>query len=340
LAQRLPPTAFSFVMASGIVGNAGALVGLQPVATAMFALDVVAYSVLAFLLVARVVLHGREVLADLGNHARGPGMLTTVAGSAVFGSQWVLVMHETQVALVFWGVALGLWLLLTYTLFARLTLAPQKPSIDQGLNGTWMLFVVAPQSVAVLGALLLPESHLSVQPVLALCLELHLLGCMFYILLIALIIYRFLFFTFDPERLNPPYWINMGAVAITTLAGSLLVQRAPLWSFLESILPFLKGFTLLFWSMATWWIPLLVILGFWRHGLRHVALRYDVQYWSIVFPLGMYAVATLRLSTALGWPGLVPWPTLVAYVAMGAWTLTTLGLLRHLPAVLAPGSKG
>lgn len=335
LSRRLPPTAFSFVMASGIVGNAGELVGLRAVATVLFAVNAVAYGILTVLLAARVLLHGREVLADLSSHARGPGLLTTVAGTAVFGSQWLLVLEATRVALVLWVLALGLWLLLTYTLFARLTLAPQKPSIDQGLNGTWMLFVVGPQAVAILGTLLPPEAPLSVPAVLGVCLVLHLIGCMFYVLLIALIIYRFLFFPFDPERLNPPYWINMGAVAITTLAGSLLILRAHLWRFLEDLLPFLKGFTLLFWSMATWWIPLLLILGIWRHGLRHVALRYDVQYWSIVFPLGMYAVATFRLSAALQWPGLVPWPTAVAFVAMGAWCLTTLGLVRALPAVLA-----
>ena len=57
----------------------------------------------------------------------------------------------------------------------------------------------------------------------------------------------------------------MGAVAITTLAGAKLILGAPEWSFLTEILPFLKGFTLFFWAWATWWIPLLFILGFWRH---------------------------------------------------------------------------
>ncbi|MEO6798470.1 MAG: hypothetical protein ABI178_00820, partial [Rhodanobacter sp.] len=42
------------------------------------------------------------------------------------------------------------------------------------------------------------------------------------------------------------------------------------------------------WATATWWIPLLAILELWRHGLRHVRLRYEVDDWDIVFPLGMY----------------------------------------------------
>jgi tellurite resistance protein TehA-like permease len=324
-------------MATGIVGNAAELVGLSPVAAALFYVNLIAYPVLVLLLGARVVWHRARVLEDLTTHARGPGLLTTVAGTAVFGSQWLLVFEQHGVARVLWVAALLLWLLLVYTLFARLTLAERKPPIDQGLNGTWMLFVVAPQSVSVLGLLLAPRVGWNLEGLLGVCLVLHLLGGVFYVLLITLILYRFLFFPFDPERLHPPYWINMGAVAITTLAGSLLILRSELWTFLAGILPFLKGSTLLFWSVATWWIPLLVVLGIWRHGFKRLALRYDVQYWSIVFPLGMYSVATFRLSAALHWPGLGPWSISMAFVALAAWCITTIGLGRALPRVLRTG---
>jgi Voltage-dependent anion channel len=69
----------------------------------------------------------------------------------------------------------------------------------------------------------------------------------------------------SPSDLAPPYWINMGAVAISTLAGTLLAAAAPLSPLVRELLPFIKGLTLLFWATATWWIPMLVILGAWRH---------------------------------------------------------------------------
>ena len=50
---------------------------------------------------------------------------------------------------------------------------------------------------------------------------------MLYIWIISLIFYRYTFFTMHPSDLAPPYWINMGAVAISTLAGSLLVLASP-----------------------------------------------------------------------------------------------------------------
>src|SRR5215211_6435053 len=52
---------------------------------------------------------------------------------------------------------------------------------------------------------------------------------------------------------------------------------------LAELLPFLKGMTLLFWATATWWIPVLVILGIWRHLIRRFPFRYDPLYWGAVF---------------------------------------------------------
>src|SRR5205823_5307027 len=108
------------------------------------------------------------------------------------------------------------------------------------------------------------------------------------LLLITLIFYRFTFLGMPSDRLTPPYWINMGAVAITTLAGARLILASEGSHILADMLPFIKGFTLFFWSTGSWWIPLLVILGIWRHIYIRFPLRYDPQYWGLVFPLGMY----------------------------------------------------
>ncbi|HEX6045019.1 MAG TPA: tellurite resistance/C4-dicarboxylate transporter family protein, partial [Pyrinomonadaceae bacterium] len=134
----------------------------------------------------------------------------------------------------------------------------------------------------------------------------------------------------SPALLTPPYWINMGAGAITTLAGARLIIAGPSWSLLADLSPFLKGFTLFFWAAGTWWIPLLLILGFWRHVYKRFPLRYDPQYWGMVFPLGMYTVCTFQLAKAIDFPALLIIPRGFIYLALIGWLMAFAGLIHTL----------
>jgi tellurite resistance protein TehA-like permease len=218
----------------------------------------------------------------------------------VLGSQFVLIAGNYDVAFALWGMATGLWIVMIYGIFAAFSIKDIKPSLADGINGSWLLAVVATQSIAVLSALIAahwPQPYRLELNFLAL--SMWLWGGMLYIWMIALIFYRYTFFDFSPGDLSPAYWINMGAMAISALAGSLLITNAPSAPYLRSLLPFLKGFTVFYWATGTWWIPLLVILGVWRYVFRRFPLHYDPLYWGAVFPVGMYAVATLQMARAM-----------------------------------------
>lgn len=328
---NLSPAYFGLVMATGIVSLAAGMMDFPRLARALFFLNIGQYGGLWILYLLRAVRHPRRFFGDMVAHATGPGYFTLVAGTSILASQFLVLHGNIDAGWALWLLAIVLWIGLTYTIFTAFTVRHDKPTLDRGINGSWLLAVVATQSLAVTSA------HIAARIGQPYRLELNLLalsmwlwGGMLYIWMMSLIFYRYAFFRFSPGDLQPPYWINMGAMAISTLAGSLLALNAPQAPFLMSLLPFIKGFTVFYWATGTWWIPMLLLLGVWRHGYQRFPLRYDPLYWGAVFPLGMYAASTAQMVDALDVGFLSPLPRAFFFIALAAWAVTFFGMMRSL----------
>ena len=334
--QSLSPAYFALVMATGTVSIASERAGLRTVTVVLLWMNVGQYILLWILTAWRLLRYRRALLDDLADHQSGPGFFSAVAATSVVAAQLILI-GAYHLALGLWIFGMFLWTVLTYSIFTTLTIKEAKPTIDRGITGTWLLAVVATQSIALLSALL--AQHFG-QParlhVNFIALSMWLWGGMMYLWIISLIFYRYTFFKFSPADFAAPYWINMGAMAISTLAGSILVENAAGASFLAMLSPFIKGFTIFFWATGTWWIPMLVILAGWRHFYRRFPFRYDPSYWGTVFPLAMYATCTFEMARAISLDFLLPIAGAFAYAALLTWAVTFVGLIQSLVSSLIP----
>jgi tellurite resistance protein TehA-like permease len=216
-----------------------------------------------------------------------------------------------------------------YTFFTAVTVRVRKPTLAHGINGAWLIAAVATQSVVVLRGVInaaeAPSAAIQFQVI-----AMFMIGCMLYLAIIPLIFYRLTFVPLISEDFSPPYWINMGAVAITALAGSILILRSETWPMVTPLLPFLRGFTFFFWAVASWWIPFLFALMAWRYVWMGGRFTYEPAVWGMVFPLGMYTTSTYQFDRAMGYGFLDPIPEVLVYVALAAWVLALAGLLRRI----------
>lgn len=327
--STLHPAYFAMSMATGIVSIACHLLGLVDLSTLLFWFNVVAYVVIWAAMIGRAVRYPKQFFADWASHQRGPGFFTSVAATCVLGTQLVLHHQAATLGFALWLFGLLLWVVCTYSVFVALSVREDKPSLADGINGGWLIAVVATQAICILGCQVLPERLGNRDAALFLLTSFWLCGGMLYIWMISLIFYRYTFFRFSPTDLMPPYWINMGAVAISTVAGTALLAAGGGSAFMDSLKPFVKGFTILYWATATWWIPMLLVLGIWRHAVRRAPVRYDPLYWGLVFPLGMYSVCTYRLVHTFELPFLAWLSRGFVMVAIIAWLLTFFGLVTR-----------
>jgi tellurite resistance protein TehA-like permease len=321
------PGYFAMVMATGIIAIGCRLVGVSVVDVGLLAVAAVAYVVIAVLTTVRLVRYPRAVFGDLTSHAKGFAFTTAVAASEVLGAAAGILLGWWPVSLVLWWIGLALWAILLYSALIAVVLRVEKPGIGQGVNGTWFLMTVSTQSICVLGALLLPR--LGGEALAFTCLAFFCLGIVLYLIVMTIVFLRWTFVHLGPDEEDPPIWIAAGAVAISVLAGSNLLLARSADPRIDRLAPAIELLVVLAWSTATFWFPLMVAIGVWRHLVNRIPLRYNPSFWALVFPLGMYAVATFRMRLAIDLGPLGAVPAIALVLALSAWTVTFVGLVRH-----------
>ncbi|WP_413811254.1 tellurite resistance/C4-dicarboxylate transporter family protein [Streptomyces sp. OE57] len=330
-ARNLPPSAFAPVMATGIVSQGLAAVGAPRLSGVLLAVAVVLYGGLLAGLVWRVARYPREVAADLRDPARLFGFFTFVAGSDVLAVRLAAgPARAAAAALPVLAIPVAVLLLGCVAFMAHRLGAG---GMVRRADGIWFLCVVGIQSAVLAVAALAPGRA---RPAEALGWA---AGVLLYAAVATVVACRLARFGVRPRELSPPYWITMGACAISLLAGARLVHQGFGIPHLQAVI---RVALIALWGWATCLLPPLLAAGIWRHLLHRVPLRYEPAWWTIVFPTGMYAVSTSALGEAEGIHRLVLLGHLAVWVALGVWSLVAAGLVRtrcHWTAAANSGQK-
>jgi tellurite resistance protein TehA-like permease len=323
-------------MATSIISTAAFLLGPSWLSRTLLVVGSAGFAVLGVAQVIQLIWFRPGVAAVFSDPAQVFGFFAIPAGTDVLGIRLAAAGHPLVTAILA-AVAAAIWLVLTYAVPASLLLARSQDSVVGVVNGTWLLWVVATLSLSVAASTLVPvwpsESGL-LAPV---AVGLWSVGLVLYLLLVSLILLHWLTVPTTPQMLSPPYWILMGATAISVLAGARILGLPAVLPVVRAVAGFVEGFSFALWAFGTWWVPLLIVLGIWRYSRHHWPLAYEPALWSVVFPLGMYSVATLAYGQVAHLAFMVPLSRFMLWVAVAAWVMVAAAFLARL--VRRPGGR-
>ncbi len=229
-----------------------------------------------------------------------------------------------------WFFSLALWVLLSCLFVVGASVRDGQAGFAEAISPTWLLPGAALIVTMGLG------THVAREAGESLLFGLYgglLLGFFFNVVVMVALLYRWLFLPMRPEQLLANNWINMGGFAIVVVAGlklaALHARSVPAGTASWSEIP-IRPLVIFSWVVATWWVPILLAAGFWRHALQRVPFRYETPYWALVFSPSVYALATAGLITELHLNALMWVPPAFAVFAAIAWIALMIGFARSL----------
>lgn len=321
---HMSPGYFALVMATGILSIGAGQRDWHAVADLLVIVTSLEFGVLVLLSLWRVGAYRDLVVADLRNPRVAFQFFAFVAGTNVLAAALAARGHLAP-ATVLLCVGVVALTVLGYVIPWLVILARTPRSVLPDVNGTWFLWAVACHSAAI-GAALLEHHATAAKDILSVVAVISWsIGIVLYVATAVLVLMRLITLPVGPEDIDPPYWIFMGLSALVVVAGTHIVSMddTPL---IDDVRGLIAGLLVLFWCFAAWLLPVLVALEIWRHGFRHVPLRYTPALWSIVFPLGMFAASGMALGGTDRVP-LAAWTGReLMWVALTVWALTYLAM--------------
>lgn len=314
--RQFTPHWFAVTMGTGVLALALAAFpwrfpGLHILAEGLWLLDVLLFGLFTALYAASWLLffdEAREIFAhatvSMSIGTIPMGLATLINGLLLFGlPRWGAAVLPLALGLWWLDVAMALacGVLIPYLMFTR-----QVHRIDQ-MTAVWLLPVVAAEVAAASGGLLVPHLAAGEQfTVLVASYVLWAYSVPVALSLLVILLLRLALHRLPPASMAASSWLALGPIATGALGLLVLGSAAPAVFAahgLAGIGEIARGLgllgALLLWGLGLWWLALAVLVTQ-RHARE--GMPFNLGWWGFTFPLGVYALTTLRLGEALAAP--------------------------------------
>ncbi|MFJ4373695.1 TDT family transporter [Pseudomonas japonica] len=331
--RQFTPNWFAVVMGTGVLGLAlvQALPALRGVAEALWWLASGLFALFSLLYGARWVMFLDEARRIFGHSTVSMffgtipmGLATLLNGALVFGLArfgdgilpWVEALWWLDVAMaLLCGVAIP------FLMFTR-----QEHSIDQ-MTAVWLLPVVAAEVAAASGGLLAPHLGDSVRQfqVLITSYVLWAVSLPVAFSILTILILRMALHKLPPAHMAASSWLALGPIGTGALGMLLLGGDAPAIFAANGLAGFgeiARGIGLIagivLWGCGFWWLLTALLITL-KH--MHQGMPFNLGWWGFTFPLGVYALATLKLASWLGLGFFQGMGVVLVLALVGLWSL-------------------
>ncbi|KAA8708999.1 TDT family transporter [Pseudomonas cannabina] len=312
--RQFTPNWFAVTMGTGILSLAlaqlpGNLAVLRAAGEALWFLNIGLFVLFSVMYASRWLMFFDEARQVFGHSTVSMffgtipmGLATLISGLLVYGpARWGNAIVPLAEALWWLDVAMAMacGVLIPFMMFTR-----QEHSIEK-MTAVWLLPVVAAEVAAACGGSL--TAHLadadSQFTVLITSYVLWAYSVPVALSILVILLLRLALHKLPHESMAASSWLALGPIGTGALGMLVMGSEAPAIFAahgLASVGTVAAGIGVmvgtLFWGLGLWWMALAVLITarYFRQGLK-----FNLGWWAFTFPLGVYALATLKLGATL-----------------------------------------
>ncbi|MDF1748600.1 MAG: TDT family transporter [Alphaproteobacteria bacterium] len=342
--RQFTPNWFAATMGTGILSIALSQTPFRPLGEALWLFNIGLFALFTVLYASRWIFFFDGARRVFGHSVVSMFFGCIPMGLATIINGFLIYRGAVDIAATLWWIDVVLsvccGIAIPYMMFTR-----QSHSMDQ-MTAVWLLPLVAAEVAAVSGGLLAPHVDNGLV-VLWVSYTLWALSVPIAMSVLVVLVLRLAIHKLPPASMAASAWLALGPIGTGALGLMTLGEAAPgimAAHGLETYGVVARGIGLvggmLMWGYGVWWFAMAALMT-----LRYVreGLPFNLGWWGYTFPIGVFAVATVKLGallpiTAIGIAG----DGLIALLAL-AWMVVAIRTVRgawHGDLFVAPCLQG